>query len=141
MIAGDEHWPTTSSQVVYPSLLVSGALLCLLDFHRGPDKCVGTYVHAVSTNTEPSEKDRLLVEKIGLSINQGVVYLGIWLVLLIGSISLVNSGVGTSNLFLQMFEVYFRVGSLIFGGGIVVLPMLQSELVPRGWITNEQFFQ
>ena len=139
MIAGDEHYAPTSSQVVYPILLVSGAVLCLLDFLRGPGKSIGTYFQPTGATTEPTDKDRLLVEKIGLSIFQGFVYLGIWLGLLIGSIAIVN--LTSSNLSMDIFEVYFRVGSLIFGGGIVVLPMLQSELVPRGWVTNEQFFQ
>lgn len=30
----------------------------------------------------------------------------------------------------------YRIGSLIFGGGQVVLPMLQTEVVP-GWMTKE----
>ena len=30
-------------------------------------------------------------------------------------------------------------GSLVFGGGHVVLPLLQAEVVPPGWVTNEQF--
>ena len=42
---------------------------------------------------------------------------------------------------MEIFELFFRVGSLIFGGGVVVLPMLQNEVVPKGWVTNEQFFQ
>lgn len=143
MIAGDEKIKSTESQVVYPILLVSGAILCLWDYLRGPDKSIGTYVQSRDdeSSTEPSAKDRLLVEKIGLSITQGFVYFFVWLGLLIGSIVLVSNGAGSTNQLLEIFEVYFRVGSLIFGGGIVVLPMLQSELVPRGWITNEQFFQ
>src|SRR5262249_19643339 len=31
------------------------------------------------------------------------------------------------------------VGSLVFGGGHVVLPLLQREVVPAGWVTNDQF--
>jgi chromate transporter len=30
-------------------------------------------------------------------------------------------------------------GSLVFGGGHVVLPLLRAEVVPRGWLTDEQF--
>jgi len=40
---------------------------------------------------------------------------------------------------LQVFDSFFRVGSLVFGGGHVVLPLLQSEVVGPGWVTNEQF--
>ena len=40
---------------------------------------------------------------------------------------------------LAMFDSFFRVGSLVFGGGHVVLPLMQAEVVPPGWVTNEQF--
>lgn len=40
---------------------------------------------------------------------------------------------------LAVFDSFFRVGSLVFGGGHVVLPLLQGEVVAPGWITNEQF--
>ncbi len=39
----------------------------------------------------------------------------------------------------EVFDSFFRVGSLVFGGGHVVLPLLQSEVVGPGWVTNEQF--
>ncbi|MBI3964909.1 MAG: chromate efflux transporter [Chloroflexi bacterium] len=38
-----------------------------------------------------------------------------------------------------LFDSFYRAGSLVFGGGHVVLPLLQSEVVPPGWVTNEQF--
>jgi chromate transporter len=40
---------------------------------------------------------------------------------------------------LEVFDSFFRVGSLVFGGGHVVLPLLQTEVVGSGWVTNEQF--
>jgi len=40
---------------------------------------------------------------------------------------------------LAVFDSFFRVGSLVFGGGHVVLPLLQAEVVPPGWVTEEQF--
>lgn len=43
------------------------------------------------------------------------------------------------NLGLQLFDVFYRAGSLVFGGGHVVLPLLQSEVVPRGWIGEADF--
>ena len=39
----------------------------------------------------------------------------------------------------EVFDSFFRVGSLVFGGGHVVLPLLQAEVVAPGWVTNEQF--
>ena len=38
-----------------------------------------------------------------------------------------------------MFDSFYRVGSLVFGGGHVVLPLLQSELVPKQWVSNDVF--
>ena len=40
---------------------------------------------------------------------------------------------------LVLFDSFYRSGSLVFGGGHVVLPMLQTEVVPLGWINNDQF--
>jgi len=40
---------------------------------------------------------------------------------------------------LDVFDSFFRVGSLVFGGGHVVLPLLQTEVVRSGWLTDEQF--
>jgi len=40
---------------------------------------------------------------------------------------------------LEVFDSFFRVGSLVFGGGHVVLPLLQTEVVVPGWVSNEQF--
>ena len=40
---------------------------------------------------------------------------------------------------LALFDSFYRVGSLVFGGGHVVLPLLWAEVVPPGWVTNDQF--
>jgi chromate transporter len=40
---------------------------------------------------------------------------------------------------LAVFDSFYRAGSLVFGGGHVVLPLLQAEVVPPGWVTNEAF--
>ncbi|MED4783012.1 chromate transporter [Brevibacillus choshinensis] len=38
-----------------------------------------------------------------------------------------------------LFDGFYRSGALVFGGGHVVLPLLERELVPAGWITKEEF--
>ncbi|MGP4062786.1 chromate efflux transporter [Halobacillus sp. H74] len=45
----------------------------------------------------------------------------------------------TDNILIQLFDTFFRVGSLVFGGGHVVLPMLEREVVPTGWLTANEF--
>lgn len=38
-----------------------------------------------------------------------------------------------------LFDAFYRSGSLVFGGGHVVLPLLQAEVVPPGWVSNDAF--
>ncbi|HUI93595.1 MAG TPA: chromate transporter [Chitinivibrionales bacterium] len=45
----------------------------------------------------------------------------------------------TSNHWVAIADSFYRSGSLVFGGGHVVLPLLAKEVVPTGWISNEHF--
>jgi chromate transporter len=45
----------------------------------------------------------------------------------------------TSNHALAVFNAFYRSGALVFGGGHVVLPLLQQAVVPQGWIDNDAF--
>ncbi len=40
---------------------------------------------------------------------------------------------------IAMFDSFYRSGSLVFGGGHVVLPLLEREFVPTGWLSEEAF--
>jgi chromate transporter len=40
---------------------------------------------------------------------------------------------------LTLVDAFFRAGSLVFGGGHVVLPLLQAEVVPAGWVSDDAF--
>src|SRR5262245_58703196 len=40
---------------------------------------------------------------------------------------------------IAVFDSFYRAGALVFGGGHVVLPLLQAGVVVPGWVTNEQF--
>ncbi|HSR55246.1 MAG TPA: chromate efflux transporter, partial [Alphaproteobacteria bacterium] len=40
---------------------------------------------------------------------------------------------------LNLIDSFYRAGSLVFGGGHVVLPLLQAEVVPPGWVTRDAF--
>jgi chromate transporter len=66
----------------------------------------------------------------------GMIAWGIFFVLLIG-IPLIRPFV-QSSLF-AVFDIFYRVGSIVFGGGHVVLPMLEREVVPAGWMDAETF--
>lgn len=45
----------------------------------------------------------------------------------------------TGSQAVAMFAAFFRAGSLIFGGGHVVLPLLERFVVAPGWVSTEQF--
>lgn len=40
---------------------------------------------------------------------------------------------------LALFDAFYRSGALVFGGGHVVLPLLQAQVVTPGWVSNEAF--
>lgn len=40
---------------------------------------------------------------------------------------------------IALASAFYRSGALVFGGGHVVLPLLQQALVPTGWITDDRF--
>lgn len=45
----------------------------------------------------------------------------------------------TGSYWVAIFDSFYRSGALVFGGGHVVLPLLEQELVPSGWISEESF--
>ncbi len=45
----------------------------------------------------------------------------------------------TSLKWIALFDSFYRGGALVFGGGHVVLPLLEREFVPSGWLNAEQF--
>lgn len=39
----------------------------------------------------------------------------------------------------ELFSIFFKIGSVTFGGGIAMLPILEREIVERrGWATSEE---
>ncbi len=66
----------------------------------------------------------------------GAVLLAAFFVLLIG---LPFAADHVPSQALKLFDAFYRAGSLVFGGGHVVLPLLQASVVPPGWVSNDQF--
>ena len=40
---------------------------------------------------------------------------------------------------LAMMDAFYRAGALVFGGGHVVLPLLEAEVVQSGWVSPDDF--
>ena len=66
----------------------------------------------------------------------GAAMLTIFFALLI-SLPLIAAAFGDQSL--AVVDSFYRSGSLVFGGGHVVLPLLQSEVVPTGWVSKDAF--
>jgi chromate transporter len=45
----------------------------------------------------------------------------------------------TGSQALALFDAFYRSGAFVFGGGHVVLPLLQAQVVGPGWVSNETF--
>lgn len=66
----------------------------------------------------------------------GAVLLTVFFAILLGLPLLIAA---VPNHSLELFEAFYRAGSLVFGGGHVVLPLLQASVVPPGWVSNDAF--
>ena len=79
--------------------------------------------------------------------------LALWLVVLIVTVVL-GTSLSSPPPPLQWWQVFYRTGSIIYGGGQVVLPMLYNDVVqqtcdpatgvcvdnPNTWVTSKQFY-
>ena len=50
-----------------------------------------------------------------------------------------GQGAARTGSLLSMVDAFYRVGALVFGGGHVVLPLLQAEVVGPGWVSRDAF--
>ncbi|HWS74443.1 MAG TPA: chromate efflux transporter [Quisquiliibacterium sp.] len=65
-----------------------------------------------------------------------VAMLAAFLALLVGLPALAQASPGWAA---SLFDAFYRAGALVFGGGHVVLPLLQAEVVGPGWVSAESF--
>ncbi|WFU09561.1 chromate efflux transporter [Rhizobium sp. CB3090] len=72
----------------------------------------------------------------GISRSAGLICLLVFLLLLFG-LPLLVSALDSQGL--RLFDAFYRSGALVFGGGHVVLPLLQAEVVRPGWVSENAF--
>jgi len=73
---------------------------------------------------------------IPVSRRAGASWLALFVVLLL---ALPIAAQLASSRAVAMVDAFYRAGSLVFGGGHVVLPLLQTEVVAPGWVGSEAF--
>lgn len=73
---------------------------------------------------------------ITVSHRAGVIWLSLFFALLVGLPVLAQL---LPSQTVAMVDAFYRAGSLVFGGGHVVLPLLQAEVASSGWVGNEAF--
>ncbi|ACL40984.1 chromate transporter, chromate ion transporter (CHR) family [Pseudarthrobacter chlorophenolicus A6] len=71
-----------------------------------------------------------------VSRTAGITCLALFVLLLLG---LPVLALATGSAGITVFEAFYRAGALVFGGGHVVLPLLQAGVVDPGWVTSQQF--
>ena len=73
---------------------------------------------------------------VGITQKAGALWLALFVALLLGLPVLAHSLQSTT---LNVLDAFYRAGALVFGGGHVLLPLLQAEVVPSGWVSNDLF--
>ena len=81
-------------------------------------------------------ENKLTNFKFSLTRKIGIISFGTFIGLLI-LLPILNSLI--DNQYLNIFDIFFRVGSIVFGGGHVVLPMIEREVVPTGLVSADEF--
>jgi len=104
--------PSAFAQIAAIAL---GAAAGLMVCRGGAPKAIGRFAPAVSRGTAAAALALFFV-----------------LLLLLPALAGAHHG-------LALFDAFYRAGALVFGGGHVVLPLLQAEVVPAGWVSNEAF--
>ncbi|WEX13969.1 chromate efflux transporter [Pseudomonas sp. G11] len=83
--------------------------------------------------TPPAAHDAL---PMTISRRAGAMWLSLFVLVLAGLPILAH---WLPNPGLALTDAFYRTGALVFGGGHVVLPLLQAEVVPTGWVSNDVF--
>lgn len=78
----------------------------------------------------------LALSHLGISRRTGAALLVLCLLL---GLALPLLAHGTESPLWQAASVFYQAGALVFGGGHVVLPLLQGGVVQPGWLSSDQF--
>ncbi len=118
-------------------IAIAAAVLVLLVPHSVAQiaaMVAGALIGRFALNLPPSAA--VAQDGFGICKRAGAVLLVLFVVLLFGLP--MWAAAGHSSL-LKIAAEFYQAGSLVFGGGHVVLPLLQSAVVPSGAVSNDVF--
>lgn len=84
---------------------------------------------------KPAAADSAAAFTVRYGTRTGTILLVVFGALLLGLPLLMLQG----GSLISLAEAFYRAGALVFGGGHVVLPLLEDSLVATGWVSNEDF--
>ena len=120
-------WPTSFVQLI---VIAAGALVGRSYFKAEPPE---------ESGAKPSAHTGETAAKVGQPLDRR--WGGLWLVAFGALLFIlpVLAGAMPGIPAWRLVSSFYRVGSLVFGGGHVVLPLLQAETVEHGWLSNDRF--
>ena len=95
--------------------------------------CIGALIGYFCLRAE--NKDNRALHLFNLDRRIALASLALFFILLV-LLPVLSAG---NNQSVSLFDSFYRSGSLVFGGGHVVLPLLQAEVVPPGFISKDLF--
>ncbi|KAL8276404.1 hypothetical protein RQP46_011202 [Phenoliferia psychrophenolica] len=134
---------------LFPVLTIGGGVITLIADWSGWIEIYGRVVRRTRPVAEPTARDVALDEEIGvppptpinlkLSTTQTVLLIVLFASVLI-TVVVIQATVGNARpRALQLFTNLYIAGSILFGGGPVVVPLLQGYTVAPGWVSSQDF--
>ncbi|MBE8717520.1 chromate efflux transporter [Cellvibrio polysaccharolyticus] len=117
-------------------MLVAAAFVLLLPSVWGQPLVIILMAAVGMLLFKPAMNTPLTPLPIMVGRNAGLIWLGLFFSLLLG---LPLLALLFPSQTLLMVDAFYRAGALVFGGGHVVLPLLQAEVVPAGWVDQQSF--
>uniref|UniRef100_A0A7S1XDA6 Chromate transporter n=1 Tax=Compsopogon caeruleus TaxID=31354 RepID=A0A7S1XDA6_9RHOD len=119
--------PTSCAAWLYPAVILAGGLI----------KWFAPRTSNVTLATIAGDDE--LERHLPISERQGTICLFIFSVIGVSLSVVAHFSTATKRSFLFIFESFWKVGSLVFGGGQVVLPFIYGEVAQKHWIANDVF--
>ncbi len=119
---------------VWVLLTLSGPLGSVVAITLGA--LLGLWLCASATARLPASQTPDASPSLPVSKRVGMACLGVFALLLLSLPVLMLSH---DSALLAISDAFYRTGALVFGGGHVVLPLLQAEVVAPGWVSADDF--